>query len=639
MKKHKASDNKVSGHAGNKVKISACLITKNEEENINRCIESFRESVDEIILVDTGSIDQTVQLAEKSGAKVYFYQWDNSFSNARNYALDKASGDWVIFLDADEYFAHNTGKNIPGILNNAEPGVEGYLCKWSDISKDGKHESSITYMPRIFKNSKSIRYYGNIHEAICKNGQPLSFQKIPDNSVRIYHTGYDSESKLQQKNKNYLNCLLNEIKNGNRDPKLYAYMAFAYLGQKEYLKAIQSANKFIESGNHLFGQNVKLYLTLIFSMMELNFESELIISKYKEALVKYPDHPDLYYHLGRYLFSRKKCTEAIKVLEKGIKFGKSYNDVEIANWLSYEYDLYYMLGALYELVNDYTKAEEYLTKALVGKKYNSDVLKKLIFIMKLRNSERILPKLKNLYSSNNMQDVQFLLGILAQLRIQPSLKHYYQAWKKLTGQDDITYLFVLLSDKQYSNAFEYFFSSYQTEKNDWFGIFSAVSALMENNRENIEKIRLSAGIALKKILDCYLTKDDNVIWGNSELNCYLAMFNEFLFLNGVKQIDRMLNFKDRFQEDISQLIGTMCFEAGQFERAAVQFKDALAASENKADLYFKIALCYYKMFNYGPAAEYLEKALGSGYKDQEAVEILNWIRQNSTKPKKRQINL
>ena len=83
------------------MKVSACLITKNEAENILRCLESLREIADEVIVVDTGSKDNTKELALNHGAKVYHFQWDNNFSNARNFALDQINSDWVIFLDAD----------------------------------------------------------------------------------------------------------------------------------------------------------------------------------------------------------------------------------------------------------------------------------------------------------------------------------------------------------------------------------------------------------------------------------------------------------------------------------------------------------------------------------------------------------
>ena len=82
--------------------ISLCMIVKDEEEFLPGCLESVKEAVDEIIIVDTGSTDRTVEIAKSYGAKVYFHPWENDFSKARNYSISYATGDWIMYLDADE---------------------------------------------------------------------------------------------------------------------------------------------------------------------------------------------------------------------------------------------------------------------------------------------------------------------------------------------------------------------------------------------------------------------------------------------------------------------------------------------------------------------------------------------------------
>ena len=90
------------------MKISACVIAKNEAENLPRWLTSMRVFADEMIVVDTGSTDATVQIADAGGAKVFHFGWINDFAAAKNFALDKASGDWVVFTDADEYFTEES---------------------------------------------------------------------------------------------------------------------------------------------------------------------------------------------------------------------------------------------------------------------------------------------------------------------------------------------------------------------------------------------------------------------------------------------------------------------------------------------------------------------------------------------------
>ena len=91
------------------MKISACYITKNEERNIARSLQSLADAVDEIIVVDTGSTDGTREIAEALGARVLDFSWQDDFSAPRNFAVEAASGDWIVFLDADEWFVEPQG--------------------------------------------------------------------------------------------------------------------------------------------------------------------------------------------------------------------------------------------------------------------------------------------------------------------------------------------------------------------------------------------------------------------------------------------------------------------------------------------------------------------------------------------------
>ena len=85
------------------IKISACYIVKNEERNLRTSLESLKDAVDEIIIVDTGSTDGTLDIAQNFGARIFHETWQDDFSTPRNVALDYAESDWIIFLDADEY--------------------------------------------------------------------------------------------------------------------------------------------------------------------------------------------------------------------------------------------------------------------------------------------------------------------------------------------------------------------------------------------------------------------------------------------------------------------------------------------------------------------------------------------------------
>ncbi len=98
--------------------VSLCMIVKNEEDNLPRCLESIKDIVDEIIIVDTGSTDKTVEIAKSYGAKVYYLKWNNNFSEARNESLKYATKDWILILDGDDELRAQYKENFKVLLNS-----------------------------------------------------------------------------------------------------------------------------------------------------------------------------------------------------------------------------------------------------------------------------------------------------------------------------------------------------------------------------------------------------------------------------------------------------------------------------------------------------------------------------------------
>ncbi len=92
------------------MRISLCMIVKDEEEMLPRCLAAVAEHVDELVIVDTGSTDRTVEIAESFGADVVEFPWNGSFADARNVSLDRATGDWILWLDADEVLDDGPGR-------------------------------------------------------------------------------------------------------------------------------------------------------------------------------------------------------------------------------------------------------------------------------------------------------------------------------------------------------------------------------------------------------------------------------------------------------------------------------------------------------------------------------------------------
>ncbi|MEG0689535.1 MAG: glycosyltransferase family 2 protein, partial [Hungatella sp.] len=179
------------------IRLSQCMIVKNEEKNMERALSWGREIMYEQIVVDTGSTDQTVEIAKRMGAKVFHFPWIDDFSAAKNYAIEQARGNWIAFLDADESYAKQDADKILGILRDIEQHCNAktkphtirsaMLCLQDDGTVLGSYVQD-----RIFRNMNRLRYHNRIHEAL---GLPkgahdsMIFYDAID-QLTIIHTGY-----------------------------------------------------------------------------------------------------------------------------------------------------------------------------------------------------------------------------------------------------------------------------------------------------------------------------------------------------------------------------------------------------------------------------------------------------------------
>ena len=145
------------------IRLSQCMIVKNEEKNIEQALAWGKGVVCEQIVVDTGSTDRTVELAEAMGARVYHFPWIDDFSAAKNFAISKAEGDWIAFLDADEYITEEDAKKLPPLLNKLDrTHYAVLLTAWIHIDGSGCVFSG-GVQTRIFKNMEGLRYKNRIH--------------------------------------------------------------------------------------------------------------------------------------------------------------------------------------------------------------------------------------------------------------------------------------------------------------------------------------------------------------------------------------------------------------------------------------------------------------------------------------------
>ena len=299
------------------VSISLCMIVKNEAKNIKRAIESVKVIVDEIIVVDTGSTDDTVKIAESLGANIYHFKWNDNFSEARNFSLEQATKDWILILDADESISYFDlfylkedlfyNKEYWGIaliireyFNKMVFG--GIRCK-NDLYEESK--PYVCYktqqLCRLLKNSKKVKFSSPVYE-IAEESIKLNGGEFVYTDIVIHHYGRIMKRKdAITKRKYYISILTKHLYSDEPD-RLKA----------NYCCNIARAYSFV--GKHKIGYE---YL--------------------KKAIELNPQSPLIYFDLGNNSIFRRKYSEAIKWMEKAINLNDSQPEYFISAAQAYSF--------------------------------------------------------------------------------------------------------------------------------------------------------------------------------------------------------------------------------------------------------------------------------------------------------------
>ncbi len=188
------------------VGISLCMIVRDEEAMLPACLASTSPYVREIIVVDTGSSDRTVELAEANGAAVFTAEWAGDFSTARNVALDHATMPWILVLDADEELRVSDAGSFWRGLRNEE--VEGYLCRVINYLSESVDDRELGVTLRLFRNRPESRFRGALHEQIAPSilgRDPLAH--FDQGAFEIHHHGY-LPSLIESKHKKKRNLAI-----------------------------------------------------------------------------------------------------------------------------------------------------------------------------------------------------------------------------------------------------------------------------------------------------------------------------------------------------------------------------------------------------------------------------------------------
>lgn len=317
------------------IRISQCMIVKNEEKNIERALLWGKNVVSEQIVVDTGSTDQTVEIAKRMGAEVYHFLWADDFSAAKNFALDKAQYEWIAFLDADEYFTEEDADKILPLLNQIQhQPYDGVATGLINLDDDG-NAASMDVQLRIFRNHPKLRYRRRVHEHLAwSSGRKLTYW-IGNEQLSIYHTGYSEEaSKKKRRGDRNVNLILAELQDRPDDFEMLAYLGNEYvvlgkhdLAEETYKRAISLLPDSTYGVYHLASSELPLRLLDLLSQRQDIKEAELL-DLYQYAAEHWPEEGDYDYLMGNYYVRHGNYAKAEVYIRHGLETIEKYGNYQ-----------------------------------------------------------------------------------------------------------------------------------------------------------------------------------------------------------------------------------------------------------------------------------------------------------------------
>lgn len=349
--------------------ISVCLIAKNEEKHIEECLRRLQPYGFEIVLADTGSVDRTTELARKYTDRIFHYDWCDDFSAAKNFAMQKASHDWILSLDCDEYL-ESLDLDVLQSYMEQYPQHAGRILIRNRFTENGQTSFDQVRVSR-FVNRRCYRFEGAIHEQLVPfqhgdspdshNQKPAIDQcdeahsrvkQVYPAPITVLHVGYDgSEEEMRRKSERNIALLKRELESYGPDPYLYYQLGQSYRKLQDY----ENAFRFYDLG---LAMDVDPAMDYIQTMVESYGYTLLDLKRPQDALNllgvydEFAVRADFVFLIGLIYMNNGLFDEAVR------EFHKATTMAEFAVEGVNSYKANYNIGVICECRGDAAKARE-----------------------------------------------------------------------------------------------------------------------------------------------------------------------------------------------------------------------------------------------------------------------------------------
>lgn len=343
-------------------RISLCMIMRDEEEHLPRCLDSVQGVVDEIVIVDTGSVDRSVEIATAYGARILHEEWRNDFAAPRNTGIDAATGDWILVLDADEELMG--GHVLRDLVE--QPGVEGYSFREINfVGEERGIDAVVMSAFRLFRNRPDYRYSGALHEQVLTRVTDAGRGATPFVGVEIHHYGYlDGTTEAKRKRERNMAIILEQVRRHPDDAftLFNAGVEFQRAGRHE--EALDHFRRSFGNLETLEAYYASLLVRNIVATLHALGRDDEALEVLVDGLQAYPDFADLHHLQGRILADRREYRGAVRSLRRAVEFGNHAGDRYLTQAGMGSFYSLATLGALHRMMGDHHEAVRCLKRAI-----------------------------------------------------------------------------------------------------------------------------------------------------------------------------------------------------------------------------------------------------------------------------------
>ncbi len=562
-------NNAISPDSADGETLTVCMMVKNEEEMLARSLESIKGHVHEIIIVDTGSSDRTVEIAKKYTDKIYFHPWENDFSKARNQTLQYATSDWILILDADEKVGHEDAPCLKDVIQGHPSEITHLFMDVVNYHSSGSVKAVLHSM-RIFRNRIGFHYEGIVHNELKWTGKGIH------SGLGIHHYGYAlSKAKMQAKADRTIPLIKKQIEQNPGNPWPYHNLCVSYVvadmmdeGIEAGLRAMELADK-----KGIFPLYLYYGQYVLASAYCARNEFDRAIEIARRCLKQNPYHLDSHFIIALSAYQKNSFDLAREMGETYLQLLERYTNTDQVNLipngtLGYRGRMEKILGHVYFVLGQDDLAARSFHAAIDHNLQNQDWPKDIGLLYHGEGKVREAMEYYRIFLDRRPDDTYILKAMADCLRKEskmPEAVLYYDKVLKLCPDDqEALYL------KQLS-LFEKDLSE-DPENIDTLKAF-AFTALEKGDMKGAEKFFLSA-LELNESDPDILVSLCSIYLEKENLDACLLCCETLLRMLGLST-DRTLNTS----EDLSRLfrdIGDALLQK-EFEKAS---NDALQIAKN-----------------------------------------------------------